>query len=212
MRIIAGIHRGRKLLTPEGLVTRPMTDRVRENLFNILAGRIEGAVVLDLFCGSGAIGLEALSRGAHLCHFVDTSPDAIRTVEINAAHLCLGGKVRITKGDALAPGDWLAAPEDKSYTLVFADPPYKLTADRPGRKRLAEMAARLVRLGLVADGATAMLRTQRGTAMDESWPGFELTDERTYGTTTLWLMDYKRVTAKQNTVEGNRKSKIKNQK
>jgi len=193
------------------MTTRPMTDRVRENLFNILAGRTEGAVVLDLFCGSGALGLEALSRGAHLCHFVDTSPDAIRTVEANAAQLRLGGKVRITKGDALAPGDWLAPPEDKSYTLLFADPPYKLTADRAGQKRLAEMAARLVRLGLVADGATAMLRMERGTAMDEPWPGFDVTDERTYGTTTLWLMDYKQVTAKQRAAEGNRKSKIGNE-
>jgi 16S rRNA (guanine966-N2)-methyltransferase len=190
MRIIAGIHRGRKLLAPEGLITRPMTDRVRENLFNILAPRLEGAVVLDLFCGSGALGLEALSRGALLCLFVDADPAAVKATETNAATLLLSGEVRIVRRDALRPGTWIKAPGGAGYTLVFADPPYRLTADEAGRQRLAEMARSLADLGYLAPGAVAMLRTKRGVPMDRPWPGFNLFDERTYGTTTLHLMEY----------------------
>jgi len=190
MRIIAGIHRGRKLLAPEGLVTRPMTDRVRENLFNILGPHLEGAVVLDLFCGSGALGLEALSRGAHLCLFVDADADAIKAAETNAATLRLTGQVRFARRDALRPGTWIKAPGGAGYTLVFADPPYRLTADEAGRQRLAEMARSLADLGCLAPGAVAMLRAKRGVPMDRPWPGFNLFDERTYGTTTLYLMEY----------------------
>ena len=190
MRIIAGIHRGRKLVAPEGLVTRPMTDRVRENLFNILAPHLEGAVVLDLFCGSGALGLEALSRGAHLCLFVDADPAAVKATETNAATLRLSGEVRIVRRDALRPGAWIQAPGGAGYTLVFADPPYRLTAEAEGRERLAEMAKRLADLGCLAPGAVAMLRAKRGVPMDRPWPGFNLFDERTYGTTTLRLMAY----------------------
>jgi len=188
MRIIAGIYRGRKLLAPEGLTTRPMTDRVRENLFNILGPHLEGAIVLDLFCGSGALGLEALSRGADFCLFVDADPAAVKAAETNAAALRLGGAVRIVRRDVLRPGAWIKAPGGAAYTLVFADPPYRLTAEAEGRERLAEMARRLADLGCLAPGAVAMLRAKRGVPMDRPWPGFDLFDERTYGTTTLRLM------------------------
>ena len=190
MRIIAGIHRGRKLVAPEGLVTRPMTDRVRENLFNILRPHLEGAVVLDLFCGSGAMGLEALSRGAHLCRFVDADPEAVKATKTNTAMLGLSGEVRIVRRDALRPGTWIQAPGGAGYTLVFADPPYRLMAEAEGRERLAEMAKRLADLGCLAPGAVAMLRAKRGVPMDRPWPGFNLFDERTYGTTTLHLMEW----------------------
>ena len=188
MRIIAGVHRGRTLDAPEGLTTRPMTDRVRENLFNILGQDMTGAVVLDLFCGSGALGLEALSRGASLCQFVDADPAAVKVTETNAATLRLSGEVRIVRRDALRPGPWIQAPGGAGYTLVFADPPYRLTADEAGRQRLAEMARSLADLGCLAPGAVAMLRAKRGVPMDRPWPGFEAMDERTYGTTTLHLM------------------------
>ena len=190
MRIIAGTHRGRKLVAPEGLVTRPMTDRVRENLFNILGPHLEDAVVLDLFCGSGALGLETLSRGADFCLFVDADPEAVKATETNATTLRLSDEMRIVRRDALRPGTWIKAPGGTGYTVVFADPPYRLTADEAGRQRLAEMAKRLADLGCLAPGAVAMLRAKRGVPMDRPWPGFNLFDERTYGTTTLYLMEY----------------------
>ncbi|MBM4020046.1 MAG: 16S rRNA (guanine(966)-N(2))-methyltransferase RsmD [Planctomycetes bacterium] len=222
MRIIAGIHRGRKILAPAGLTTRPMTDRVRENLFNLLGDTVAGAAVLDLFCGSGALGLEALSRGAAWCTFVDLDRAAAGAVETNCRRLGLQGRARILRRDALRPGPWLrpgvpghrpparqaccgptagdpAGPGAASpwqagtdaYTLIFVDPPYRMTADLHGQERLAALAADLARLGLLAAGATAMLRAERGVRAALPWPGFEPADERSYGTTTLYLMTYR---------------------
>jgi 16S rRNA (guanine966-N2)-methyltransferase len=188
MRIIAGFHRGRKIEAPEGLTTRPMTDRVRENLFNIIAAEIPDAVVLDLFCGSGALGLESLSRGAAAATFVDTDRAAIEAVETNCQRLGLTERVRILRRDGLRPGAWIRPTGAESYTLLFVDPPYKMTADPAGQERLADMVRTLVALGCVAPQAVAMLRAERGTAVKLPWQGFDLIDERTYGTTTLYLM------------------------
>jgi len=188
VRIIAGIHRGRQIVAPEGLTTRPMTDRVRENLFNILGPLVDEAVVLDLFCGSGALGLESLSRGAARATFVDTDAAAIEAVETNCGRLGLNERARILRRDVLRPGPWIRPIGVASYTLIFVDPPYKMTADPPGQERLADMVRTLVALGCVAPQAVAMLRAKRGTAVKLPWEGFDLIDERTYGTTTLYLM------------------------
>jgi len=188
MRIIAGFHRGRKIEAPEGLTTRPMTDRVRENLFNIIAAEIPDAVVLDLFCGSGALGLESLSRGAAAATFVDADGEAIKVVETNCQRLGFKERVRILRRDALRPGAWIRPAGAESYTLLLVDPPYKMTADPAGRQRLADMAQALARLGCVAPHAVAMLRAERGTALALPWEGFDLADERSYGTTTLYFM------------------------
>jgi len=191
MRIIAGFHRGRKIEAPEGLITRPMTDRVRENLFNILGPGVAGAIVLDLFCGSGALGLEALSRGAGHATFVDSDRAAAGAVETNCRRLGLAERARIIRRDALRPGPWVRPPGGGAYGLVFVDPPYGMTADEAGQSRLAGMAAALVRVGCVAPGTVGMFRAQRGTSVRLPWDGFDLTDERTYGTTTLYLMTYR---------------------
>ena len=193
MRIIAGTHRRRKLLAPDGKTTRPMTDRVRENLFNILGpGAAAGADVLDLFCGSGALGLEALSRGAASCTFVDIDPDAIQAVETNCRQLGLADRVRIEQRDALRPGAWTLDPGGRRHALLFVDPPYEMTARADGQTQLADMAETLGRLDALAPGAVAMLRARRGVAIERPWPGFYLTDTRSYGTTTLHLMAYDR--------------------
>ncbi len=192
MRIIGGQYRRRALLAPHGRTTRPVTDRVRENLFNLLGpDACAGAVVLDLFCGSGALGLEALSRGARACTFVDRDGAAVAAVEENCERLGVEGRIRIERRDALRPGPWIAPPDPESYTLLFVDPPYKIPAAEEGRRRLAAVARRLVDLGCVAPGALAMLRAERGTDPGVPWEGFDLLDERTYGTTTLHLMTYR---------------------
>ncbi|MFO8011757.1 MAG: 16S rRNA (guanine(966)-N(2))-methyltransferase RsmD [Phycisphaerae bacterium] len=189
MRIIGGQFRRRTLIAPDGRTTRPMTDRVRENLFNLLGPQAcEGAVVLDLFCGSGALGLEALSRGADACTFVDLDRAAVAAVTENCERLGVTDRVRIERRDALRPGAWIVPPGPEPYTLLFVDPPYKIPADEDGRRRLAAMARRLADLGGVAPGALAMLRAARGTDPGLPWDGFDLVDERTYGTTTLFLM------------------------
>jgi 16S rRNA (guanine966-N2)-methyltransferase len=188
MRIIAGTHRRRQIVAPEGLTTRPMTDRVRENLFNLLGPAVEGAVVLDLFCGSGALGLEALSRGAARATFVDTDAAAIGAVETNCRRLGLKGRARVLRRDALRPGPWMRPIGAASYALVLVDPPYRMTADSAGQQRLADMVQALVRLGCVVPQTVAMLRTERGVAIELPWEGFGLADERSYGRTTLYLM------------------------
>jgi 16S rRNA (guanine966-N2)-methyltransferase len=190
MRIIAGYHRGRKIESPEGTSTRPMTDRVRQSLFNLLGETIQAAVVLDVFCGSGALGLESLSRGAASCTFVDADPEAIRIVEANCNHLKVSGQVRILTRNVLRPGAWVKPHGAAAYTHVFMDPPYKMSADPAGQEQLAAAARQLVELGAAIPGTLWMLRTQRGVQIPLPWPGFDVFDERSYGSTTLYLMVY----------------------
>jgi 16S rRNA (guanine966-N2)-methyltransferase len=122
MRIIAGTHRGHTISAPRGHDTRPTSDRVRENVFN-LVGPVDGAAVLDLYAGSGAFGLEALSRGAARAVFVDDDRDAVRAIERNLDKLRLSGTV--LRQDALTA---LAteAGTGRKYDLVLVDPPYDM--------------------------------------------------------------------------------------
>ena len=121
MRIIAGAWRGRKLEAPAGLATRPTADRVRETLVSLLVSRLgsfEGLRVADLFAGSGALGLEALSRGAKDATFVDHDIAAITAIRANAISLDTRGRISVIRGSALA------LPRAHGFDLIFADPPY----------------------------------------------------------------------------------------
>ena len=122
MRIIAGTRKGHTIQAPAGRGTRPTSDRVRENIFNIL-GPVDDATVLDLYAGSGALGLEALSRGAASATFVERDPDAIRAIEHNLDKLRLRGTV--LRQDAIT----VLAGEKRKYDLVFLDPPYEMYTD-----------------------------------------------------------------------------------
>jgi 16S rRNA (guanine966-N2)-methyltransferase len=124
MRVVAGELRGRRIVAPAGTSTRPTTDIVREATFNALGSRdlVVGAQVADLYAGSGAIGIEALSRGAQHCTFVERDRDALRALRTNLETLGLTDRSRIVTGDVLA----VAAAIDAE--LVFADPPYDFTA------------------------------------------------------------------------------------
>jgi 16S rRNA (guanine966-N2)-methyltransferase len=126
MRVIAGSYRSRPLAAPAGESTRPTSDRLRETLFNVLAPRMEGAGVLDLYAGSGAVGIEALSRGAARAVFVEQAPPALKALRGNLARLGIREGFRI---DAGRVGAFLrlaakAGPEPESYEVVFLDPPY----------------------------------------------------------------------------------------
>lgn len=122
MRIISGSRKGHTIHAPRGSETRPTSDRVRENVFNLL-GPVDGASVLDLFAGSGAMGLEALSRGAARAVFVESDRDAVRAIERNLDKLRL--KATVLERDALA----VLAAERTKYDLVFVDPPYGMYPD-----------------------------------------------------------------------------------
>src|SRR6187402_2649839 len=120
MRVVAGELGGRRLVSPDGTNTRPTTDRVREAIFNSLgsAGLIEGALVADLYAGSGALGIEALSRGAEHCTFVERDRTALRAIDENIATLGLRARARVVVGDGIATAPTIEA------DLAFADPPY----------------------------------------------------------------------------------------
>ena len=121
MRIITGTHRGKKLLTLEGEQVRPTTDRVKESLFNILQFQLEGRRFLDLFAGSGQIGLEALSRGAAHCVFVDAAKESVRVVEKNIQSTGLGDRAKVVNLDFAA---YLRTCRER-FDIAFLDPPYR---------------------------------------------------------------------------------------
>jgi pantetheine-phosphate adenylyltransferase len=149
LRIIAGTHRGHKIAAPKGLDTRPTSDRVRESAFNLI-GPVDGASVLDLFAGSGAMGLEALSRGAESATFVEADHHAAETIDENLAKLRLRG-ARVVRSDAVRA---LAAEASagRKYDLVLVDPPYDLYPD------LEPMLARYLP-HVLADGGLLVVET-----------------------------------------------------
>jgi 16S rRNA (guanine966-N2)-methyltransferase len=127
MRIIAGKYRGRKLKSPPSLQTRPTSDRLRETLFNILAPRIEGARFLDLCAGSGAVGIEALSRGAAHAAFVDRSRKMYALIETNLKALNVSGdQIEVVSRDALEFLKRRARQEAAAFDMIFFDPPYAM--------------------------------------------------------------------------------------
>ena len=120
MRVITGIARGRKLMEPEGIDIRPTTDNVKESIFNIIQFDIEGRKTLDLFAGTGQLGIEALSRGARFCVFVDSSRQAQDVVRDNLASTGFAGKARLAAMDSLG----FLATAAEQFDIAFLDPPY----------------------------------------------------------------------------------------
>ena len=120
MRVITGTARGRKLKELPGLDTRPTTDKVKESIFNIVQFDVEGRRVLDLFAGTGQLGIEALSRGAEQCVFVDASKEAARIIKENVSLTGFADRARVTQGDAMS---FLTSCREK-FGLAFLDPPY----------------------------------------------------------------------------------------
>jgi 16S rRNA (guanine966-N2)-methyltransferase len=126
MRIIAGTYRSRPLTAPAGAATRPTSDRLRETLFNVLAPRLEGARFADLFAGSGAVGIEALSRGARHVTFVENAKPAIVTIRANLASLNILSGFRLdTREVSAALRDFSAPQPPEPWDLIFLDPPYQ---------------------------------------------------------------------------------------
>ncbi len=130
MRVIAGKFRSRTLIAPDGLDTRPTSDRLRETLFNVLAPRMEGAVFLDLYAGSGAVGIEAISRGAAQAHFVEASRAAMETLQSNLSNLRIGRQDATIESKKVSrflkdKTTWLQQPDHSgAFHIVFLDPPY----------------------------------------------------------------------------------------
>jgi 16S rRNA (guanine966-N2)-methyltransferase len=128
MRVIGGTYRSRRLIAPRGLATRPTSDRLRETLFNVLTPRVEGAVFADLYAGSGAVGIEALSRGARLVYFVDRAPPAVTAIRANLAALQIRSGFQIESASVSAALGRIA----ESCAIIFLDPPYEAASDYAG--------------------------------------------------------------------------------
>jgi 16S rRNA (guanine966-N2)-methyltransferase len=181
LRVIGGQARGRRLVAPRGRDVRPTSDRVREALFSILAERLPGAVVLDLYAGSGALAIEALSRGAARAVLVERDRRAARTAATNLERAGVTARARLVQADAAR---YVAEPSDGPFDLVFCDPPYTLP--------LAGIHAQLTRLhaagGLAPDALVVVERDKRDPDLGLPPPPFLASSgERSYGDTVLNL-------------------------
>ena len=177
MRIIAGNWRGRPLIAPKGTETRPTADRTREALFSMLVSRLgtlDGLRVLDLFAGSGALGLEALSRGAGHCTFVEQDSAALDALRTNIAKLGAAPQCDVRAQSVMALGPAIAP-----YDLLLLDPPY-----RSGAAVVA--LERCLRLGWLAPGALVTVETAKGEAV--AVEGFEAEAERVHGKAMITVL------------------------
>jgi 16S rRNA (guanine966-N2)-methyltransferase len=182
MRIIAGKFRGRSLVAPKGDATRPTADRTRESVFNILAARddvaFDGARIVDLYAGSGALGFEALSRGGAFCLFIETDHAARGAIRDNIEALGLFGETRLHRRSATILGAKPAG-VGPAFTLAFLDPPYAKDLAAP---TLAALRAG----GWLAQGALVIVE-QGERETPASVEGFEEVDRRTYGAAQIGL-------------------------
>jgi 16S rRNA (guanine966-N2)-methyltransferase len=165
MRIIAGTFRSRRLEAPAGLATRPTSDRLRETLFNVLAPRIEAAAFLDLYAGSGAVGLEALSRGAARVDFVERAPAALEVLRGNVARLGVTAGYRVHAGSVSTVLRRVA--KSSAFDIVFLDPPYEAVADYEGT-----MTALGSNAGeLLLPGAAVIAEHRRKQRLEDQYAG-----------------------------------------
>jgi len=176
VRIIAGSRKGHTIAAPRGVDTRPTSDRVRENVFN-LVGPLDGATVLDLYAGSGALGLEALSRGATRATFVEVDPDAARTIERNLDKLRLTGARVLRQNATTALAQEASA--GRKYDLVLVDPPYDMYAD------LEPQLARYLPSVLAPDG---VLVVETDARVEPALP-LEQRTSRKYGSARITLFE-----------------------
>lgn len=176
MRIIGGTARGRTLIAPAGNNTRPTQDYVRESLFNIIRWDLADARVLDLFAGTGALSLEAISRGAQEAVLIDMDRAACAAIQKNMETSRLGDKCRLIARDYRQAMDVLAR-EGRPFDVVFIDPPYRM-------ENTGEMCAALYDKGLLSDGFLIVVEHRRGMAplLDERFEAFDL---RKYGDTEI---------------------------
>jgi 16S rRNA (guanine966-N2)-methyltransferase len=180
VRIIAGAFRGRKLSALRGMAIRPTADRVREALFNILATRPVQATVLDLFAGTGALGLEALSRGAAQAVFVDLAPAAIQAIRKNIQLCRAEASTQVIQWNILNNLNCLRGYEGR-FDLIFIDPPYH-------RGLIPPILAHLVALELASPQALVVAEHDPSEIIDPPSPAWENIDQRRYGQTQLTFL------------------------
>jgi 16S rRNA (guanine(966)-N(2))-methyltransferase RsmD len=187
MRIIAGSKRGMKLLSPKTQVSRPVIDRVKESLFSVLDkyDLPESALVADLFCGVGSLGLEALSRGAAFVTFVERDQKIFTILKRNIEKAGFVKESKVVRADAFKVGADIDASGNK-YSLVFVDPPYLATKNVEANSSLGDLLVLLG--GQVADNGIVVVRTERKVSLLDRYGQFQVIERRRWGTMVVTLL------------------------
>ena len=182
LRIISGELKGKKLFSPKGIKIRPTADRIRESIFNILAPRIPNSVVLDLFAGTGAFGIEALSRGASFAIFMDSDKDALSVIEKNVAACRLQDRIKIIRAD-ITNNNIALKNGYPPANLVFMDPPYNKNLIRPALINLS--ASRFLQKNALIIIEHAVTETLPEYVLE-----YKISDQRRYGKTLVSFLNY----------------------
>jgi len=183
MRIITGSAKGAKLKAPSGLDTRPTAARVKESVFNILSDIVVDACVLDIFAGTGNLGLEALSRGAQKAVFIDNSNESIAIIKENAHHTKLAEYTEIYKNDVLRALDKLAQ-TGRSFDLIFCDPPYQ-------KGFVQAVLERIDQHSILVPGGILVIEHSRHEKIADEWNNLELRRTEKYGATLMSFLRFK---------------------
>lgn len=182
MRIIAGDYKGRRLYTPLNDNIRPTTDKVKEAVFSIVQGYLEDAVCVDLFSGSGNLGLEALSRGAKHCYFCDSSRESLALTKKNVEYCCAQDKSTILQGD-YSRAISVIAESEKGADIIFLDPPYK-------KGLMLDCLERIAESGLLSEDGIIVAEHGIEEELPEAVSGFEKIKERKYGKIVVTLYGF----------------------
>ena len=189
MRIIAGEYRGRKLLAPESSTTRPITDRVKQSLFDIVAPDLPDAVIYDCFAGTGSMGLESLSRGARLALFFEADRSALQQLKGNIATLQVEARSRVIAGDLFKWFAQVKAAESERASLIFLDPPYRFVVQKSAQVR--ELVTHMAKHHLAPEGVI-IFRHESGDNL--ALADVQEIDRREYGGMVLRFLQAQRPT------------------
>jgi 16S rRNA (guanine966-N2)-methyltransferase len=187
MRITGGEKRGFKLKAPRGDSVRPAPDMVRLALFNILGPKVEGARVLDLFAGSGSLGMEALSRGAAQAVFVDASGLAMKFIRDTLRYTGLEGRGSPVR---MRAADFVRAGGSGPFDIVFMDPPFVRARELQSGNEIYDLALSLAQGALVSPDGRVIIRYPEGASVAEVWPGFEVLSRRRYGASGVIILKH----------------------
>ncbi len=191
MRIISGSKRGMNLLAPKTPGTRPITDRVKESVFNILFtryGSLEGTCVADLFCGTGSLGMEAISRGAERVVFFESDGRVVDVLQKNIEKACFGGQATVRRANAFRFG-FASVPDARKFNVVFVDPPYKQSEDTALGSQLGKLLQGLS--SQITDDGVVVVRTHERVRLLGEYGGLAMADRREWGTQAVTFLRHK---------------------
>lgn len=179
MRIIAGKYRSRKLITLEGLATRPTLDQTKEAIFSSLGGYINDFVILDVFGGSGALSLESISRGAKEAYIIDSNPDAIKIIKKNAENLGVGQELHVYLGDYKKILERL---NNKKFDIVFLDPPFRM-------KVIDELCQYLIENDMISDGGYIVAEYPKEDIVEQDYVGYRIKMCKRYASSEILILE-----------------------